>query len=385
MTGLDAHEHGVVRNGFPLDPGHPVLAERFAASGWHTIAVVGSSALESRMQLGRGFAVYDDAVGIQVRRRFEDPAMQVLARVRSRLEARRAGPKATQPLLLFVHFFDPHSPWDGAPTELFDRIAAPVCEGRFTGSGADLTTFIRGVRAGTASAADRRCARALYLSEVAAVDQAIGDLLQTLDADPTLGDRLTVVFGDHGETLDEIAERPYQHGLDVDLGSIHVPLIWTGQGRFDVPVLEVDRIARLQDLGTTMLGLAGLADKELGKGVSLEDAWWPPEGVAPLPPPHFAEATKPFGALADAGWPNATLERAVADDGYLYTRAAYRGEPGALFGLAPGQPLVVDQGSRAAELDELLVAWDAQAPAAEKEVELHPETEAALRELGYLP
>jgi arylsulfatase A-like enzyme len=379
FSGLDPHGHRVPRNGFPVPPDVPLLGERFSAAGWDTIAVVGASVLERDMGLSRGFRVYDDAVGTQVRRRFEDPADRVVDRALAAVDAR---PDPAAPLLLFAHFFDAHSPWDTAPADVRDGLLDPDYAGPFDGSSAAMDWIIPALRGGRLGTADRVQARAAYLAEVSFADRELGRLLTALESRGYDGDRLVVLFGDHGETLDELPRRPYQHGLDVELVDIHVPLLVSGRGRFAVPEgFVLGRPVSLRDVGPTVLGIAGVQGG-LGDGVDLRDAWVPPGSVAPLPPPHFAEATKPGSREPADAWNNLGFARAVVADGHMLRAAPVLGEAASLHALAPGQPLVEDP-VRAADLSERLSAWDAAAPA-RRAVSLRPETRAALEALGYL-
>lgn len=372
MSGLDPHGHGVPRNGFPVSPELPLLAERFRDAGWDTLAVVGGSPLERAMGLDRGFRIYDDAVSTHVRKRFEDPADRVTARALSAVDGRFAD----RPLFLFVHYFDAHSPWDSAPDAVQQRFVDDLSLAL-----EEPGPLVQKARAGTLSPEESDRARGLYLAEVAWVDQQTGVLLEGLSARGLLDDALVVLVGDHGEALDEPGLLPYGHGLDVDLPAIHVPWILRGSGRFAVPAgAVVPDPVRLMDLPPTVLALAGL-DPALGEGRDLAVTWATPQ--PPPSPPSFAEATKPVRHETAGAWNNLSLERSVVHDGLLLTLAPAQQTGPQAFRLAPGQPEVkVEPEARQALLD-LLAAWDARAPA-HREADLAPATRAALEALGYL-
>ena len=83
-----------------------------------------------------------------------------------------------------------------------------------------------------------------------------------------MDESLIVIFGDHGEVLEEIPERAYGHGTDVDLGAIHVPLILRARGsmREALPAWkQVDTPTSLMDIGATILDIWGSRDP-LGEG-----------------------------------------------------------------------------------------------------------------------
>jgi len=120
MTGLDPHGHAVVRNGTVLDMGLYTLAERLAEEGYDTIGVVGAAALEEAMQFDQGFRVYDDDTRDLQGIMYQQRADKVVGRAFEALEARRE----ESPLFLFVHLYDPHTPYD-PPTPWDERFTDP--------------------------------------------------------------------------------------------------------------------------------------------------------------------------------------------------------------------------------------------------------------------
>jgi len=385
FSGLDSHGHQVVRNGFPVPGEVPLLAERFAAAGYDTIGVVGSSVLEARMGLDRGFRVYDDAVEADVSERkaatlYEDPADVVVRRTLAQVDAR----PTDGPLFLFVHFFDAHAPWTTAPEEVRASLLGEREDGGMDGSDKAIRGLVVHTVQGTATEAAVVGARARYLAEVTWQDTQLGVLLAALETRGLMRDSLVVLLSDHGEVLDEVPERPYRHGMDVGLAAIHVPLIVSGQGRFaGGEGVVVPRQVRLMDVAPTLLARAGLAP-ELGEGEDLA----PLVAIAghgsrmPPGPVHFAEASKPFSALRRDAWPNLSLSRAAANEGAIYLNAPWLGDQTTLHSLAPGQPSL-DDVHRFRRLGGALQDWDRSAPGL-REVALHPETQAALEALGYL-
>ncbi len=126
------------------DPRHPAQEEGFA-----TGAFVGAYPLASRFGLSRDFDVYDEVkVDKKVeligglpdpRKPFgERPAKEVLARA----EAWWRG-HAAERRFLWVHLFDPHSPYL-PPENLRARFADQPYYGEIAGVGAELRPFLRG-------------------------------------------------------------------------------------------------------------------------------------------------------------------------------------------------------------------------------------------------
>lgn len=183
LTGLYPAGHGVHENARYLPRDHPVLAERLREAGYRTAAFVSSFVLVRRFGLARGFDVYDDELPPG---RVERTARETTDRALAYLDHR-----SPQPLLLWVHYFDPHAPY--TPPEPF--------RGRY--------------------------AKAPYLGEVAAMDEQLGRLVHAFE-ECTAGESAILVVGDHGEGLGDHGES--QHGNLVYQATMHVPLVLVGPG-----------------------------------------------------------------------------------------------------------------------------------------------------------
>jgi choline-sulfatase len=235
MTGLYPAGHGLHENGRFLAPGVPVLAERLRSAGYRTAAFVSSFALARRFGLARGFDVYDDepAAG-----RAERSARETTERALADLRA-----SAKRPLLLWVHYYDPHAPY--APPEPFAT----------------------------------RYAKAPYLGEVAAMDEQLGVLVAAFEQQAA-GPAAVVVAGDHGEGLGEHGES--RHGDLLYQATMHVPLLVVGPG---VDPGVVDTPVSTRHVFHTILDWAGL-----GAADTLR---------RPAPEVVLGEAMKPF---LEYGW-----------------------------------------------------------------------------------
>ncbi len=211
LTGLYPAGHGVHENARFLSPGHPVLAERLKSAGYRTSAFVSSFVLSRRFGLARGFDVYDDELTAGgVERGSKDTTDRALAAL---------GTPADQPMFLWVHYFDPHTPY--APAEPF--------RARF---------------------ADRP-----YLGEIAAMDQQLGRLVKGFEDHVAAGGGTAafVVVSDHGEGLGDHGES--QHGNLLYQSTMHVPLAIGGPG---VPIDAIDEPVSTRRIFHTILDWAGL-------------------------------------------------------------------------------------------------------------------------------
>jgi hypothetical protein len=181
LTGLAPPENGVRDNiGFRLAPSIPTLASLLRTGGYATGAAVSSLALRADRGLDSGFDFYDD--------RFSKSSPDERAgRESAALLLQWLDTVAEKPPLLFLHLYEPHTPY--APPEPFrTRYAAKPYDG-----------------------------------EIAAADAAVGDFVAGLKK-RGLYDRALVIFlADHGEGLGDHGED--EHGVFLYREAIRVPLL----------------------------------------------------------------------------------------------------------------------------------------------------------------
>lgn len=329
MTGLEPPRHGLRDNGLARLGGDvPTLAEAFAAAGYATAAVVASAVLDHRFGLDRGFGSYDDGLVAERRGEYGYPERDAVAVTDVALEWGR-GHEGERPYFLWVHYYDPHSPYEG------HDIAAPESP--------DV---------------------ARYAAEIAHVDRQVGRLLAALPGDPK--SRVVAVVGDHGEMLGEHGERA--HGLLLYRAALEVPLILHGPG---VPAGRVvTETVGTRALGGTLLRLAGLdvtapfapALPGLGAGgeaaaVAVYSETWLPAtayGWSPLLAVsrgrwRYVQAPRPelFDFVADPG------ERRNLAGERVETVASLQAELGSF---VPGEPVVAEVPAGAGNLQESLRA-----------------------------
>ena len=184
LTGLLPAGHGVHENARYLGPEHPLLAERLRAAGYDTAAFVSSFVLARRFGLARGFEHYDDELPAG---RSERSARETTDRALAWLDR-----QSSEPRFVWVHYFDPHAPYE--PPEPFrSRYAKAPVPGRGGGHGR-----AAGAARARPSSSGRR------------------------------GRSRSCVAGDHGEGLGDHGEA--QHGNLVYQSTMHVPLVIVGPG-----------------------------------------------------------------------------------------------------------------------------------------------------------
>lgn len=326
FSGLVPRRHGVRDNHQVVGSGPPLLAERLAAAGYDTAAVVSGFPLSASFGLDRGFRRYGDELTSGDGAWLERPAGETAAAARETLA------ELASPWHLWVHFYDPHYPYE--PPEGFGG-----------------TGF-----------------RAAYDGEVAYVDTEIAGLLAAArDRSENL---LTVFTSDHGEALGEHGEST--HGFFVYDDTQLVPLVFHWPARLAPARRET--AARLVDLSPTLLDLLELEPLPASDGVSLRPLL---EGHDFAIPAAYLETLQPWNSY---GW--APLS-AIRHDGWKLI-VAPRPE---LYDLAndPDEATNVYDArrERARELQSLLRDAESRSAASADAVE-DPETLAQLRALGYL-
>lgn len=219
--------------GFVLQPSNTTLAAILHQQGWDTAAFVGASVLKKSFGFNQGFAVYDDQMPKPGASRMaseypERRAGEVVDRAIAWL-----GSQSGKPFFLWVHVFDPHSPYD-PPSPFGEKYA-----GR------------------------------LYDGEVAYTDQQLGRLFESIAKKSPPENTLIAVLSDHGESLSEHGE--YTHGVFLYDSTLRIAFLLAGPG---VPKgLRVKQQARTIDLLPTLLELMGIKAPQGVQGASLRPAF----------------------------------------------------------------------------------------------------------------
>jgi arylsulfatase A-like enzyme len=384
LTGLLPMQHGA-----QTAPGSPVghldygvrplaerfttLAERFREAGYRTGAVVGGPALGRELGVAQGFEIYvDDLSGpkeILVGKRADEVADHAIAMVE------RFG---SEPFFLFVNFFDPHAPYRPPPPD--DRGLPDVKDSPLPR--VLMTRLLAGDPAWPVSDFTDRERRAIadliagYDAEIAYMDRHLGRLLDAIAAAPRAAETLVAVTSDHGDSFGE--HNYLSHGAHLYEHNIRVPLILRLPGgeragsRVAAPVQN-------HRLFATLLRAAGLEVPDEIAALDLTDR----------ETPIVTEVRRSdlnirlFGPYFDRDL------RAIYDPPYkLITSSTGAVE---LFDLAKAQGEYENLVDRRPDVSESLRArlervTEARPPLydADERATLTPETEEALRALGYL-
>ena len=338
LTGRTPLGHGFRDNGGYVLPAEArTAAEDFRASGYRTAAFVSGFPLDRRFGFDRGFDAYDDHLpkGNDPRR---TPYVERLADATTDAALRWLAVPVTMgapaSFFLWVHYYDPHAPYE-PPAALADRFRA-----------------------------------APYDGEIAFVDAQLARLLRGLEEKGFLAHTVVLVTADHGEALGEHGEDT--HGLFVYDATLKVPWIMAGPGLAAGRVATL--VARGIDVLPTLLDYAGLAPAAGVEGRSLRPA---AEGHEMADAPAYAESLYPereFGWAPLHAWRTSKFKLIEAPRPELYDLEADAAETA---NRAAAQP------ARVEELRQKLQAvLSHPAPAAAASVD--PETAAKLGALGYV-
>jgi arylsulfatase A-like enzyme len=268
-TSLYPSRHGVTlewRLGDPLIyNGTPMMVPIFQDHGYHTAAYVNNN-LDGYQLIGRGFAEFYDeqtqAINVTERQQTKNPytAIQETKDVLAWLDQHKS-----ENFFLYVHFYEPHSPYNPPPEDdLFRSDAYPYLFD--TGYDIAHAPAKRLAMLGDQKAIERLYQ--LYDGKIHFIDRYVGEILDRVRALGLEENTLVVLTSDHGELL-------YSHPSDYltfDHRSLfdavlHVPLILAGPG---VPRERViDGLASNVDTAPTVLELAGLPPLPGAEGQSL--------------------------------------------------------------------------------------------------------------------
>jgi arylsulfatase A-like enzyme len=272
-------QHHVTRFDSRLADDEVTLAERLAAAGWWNAGVLANFRLTKENGFGQGFAFWGPNVGGlrgKVRAKRITTGMLSIydaffAPVRHTRWTRR-----TRPALLYLHFMEPHAPYD-PPQHLRRRIAGPppagVSDEEANAKVVDVTRW------DTLSDAEVTRLARLYDAEVAWLDRELERLFAALRARGLLEHAIVIVTADHGEEFRD--HGGLLHGTALYQESVRVPLIMAGPG---LPAGRVvtDEVS-LVDVAPTLLALLGLPPEPRFEGRSLHE--------------HLSSATEPRDAV----------------------------------------------------------------------------------------
>jgi len=236
LTGLYPPTTGVRDNGlYRLAAEHQTLAERLVQEGYRTAAFIGCFVLDARFGLDQGFGEYDFAVTAQGYRRtmpdFNERPAEAVTDSAIRWLRDHQQSRAGTPLMMWVHYFDPHLPYRSPLQHLPEFAGRP------------------------------------YDAEIAWADQQLGRLLAEYERIGLTENTLVVLVADHGESLGEHGEPT--HGMFIYEATLRVPIILSCEALFPEGYVDRDRVVGLVDVRPTVEALLGFETSLPADGISL--------------------------------------------------------------------------------------------------------------------
>ncbi len=270
FTGRDVFAHQVLCQGSPkveLSPGIPTLADRLRRRGYRT-----GAADNLGRWFSRGFDLYEKYAWEK------DPTQpwrkaEAVNAVALPLLDRLA--KGRKPFFMFVHYWDPHSPYLAPPpfTRMFysrrrdERAKSHKSMGPIWKTYEALKHYFAQWLGGMGGVTDADYVDALYDAEIAYGDASLAEFLARLDELGVADQTLVVLTSDHGETLHEHAGCWYDHhGLYET--NLRIPLLLRCPGRLPAG-LRLNGLVRTRDIAPTVLDLLGFQEGEEMDGTSL--------------------------------------------------------------------------------------------------------------------
>lgn len=287
---------------YRVDSETPTLAERLSREGYETVALLGNPLLCCVWGIQRGFeqASFSHPITIEpkpffslvpffhdtLHRFFPDlptERFNPTTRILGRRAVHWLRQRGDAPFFMWVHFIDPHAPYDPPkrfrtregpwpffwpyPTRLLPDSAPTL------GNGLDLNQD------------EKAYVRSLYNGEVQHVDEGINAILAALSHMGLDDNTYVCITSDHGEELWD--HGGWSHGHTLYEEQLRVPLMIRGPG---IEPQVIEGPVSLIDLTPTLAELMGIEGDEAWKGDSLARALKSTGGDLPNAP-IFAHAT----------------------------------------------------------------------------------------------
>jgi len=269
LTGLYPPENGLADNGAGrLADSVPTLAELLQQHSYRTGAFIGSIVLHAQSGLDRGFDLYDDDM-VGGERHGDESHLMRNARLVVDSALHWLNSLNEGPFFCWLHFFDPHAPYQPHEEIFGDRFADNPYDG-----------------------------------DIAFTDVHIDRLLQRLKDTGQYDNTLIIVVGDHGEGFGDHEE--LEHGFLLYNSTVRVPLIIRDPRSAAAAGTRVATPVSLVDLMPTVLDCLEIPSTAHTSGLSMKPALQR-QGITSRP--CYSQTTAAFSAF---GW--APLKSIATDD-----------------------------------------------------------------------
>ena len=216
------------------------LADRMKASGRQTAAVVAHEYAKKKYGLGQGFEFFDDQYG----------DIEGIEKTGQRI--RRMLDKLKPPFFLWIHFRQPHAPYESNPEDFRNFYKPASSEPTLTNHSHEkllaklrktepATVYTFGAVLKEMTPTLLKQWQAMYDGNLRQADRAFASLVRDLKSSDLYQDSIIIVAADHAESLGE-------HGIfdhnNLYWNDLHTPLLVRTPGtighRVDQPTMNVD-------------------------------------------------------------------------------------------------------------------------------------------------
>ena len=262
LTGKEAITHDIINigGGVELSPDVRMIQEVLQQKGWHTAAVDTMG-----RHFSRGFDDYvspqwdlSDPLTLRRAEHITEPALELIEKLKN----------GDKPFFLFLHYWDPHTPYlppaeyramfyeaGRDPYDLTNHSMDPAWNDEM------FQWYFHDWMPGVT---DTQYVNALYDAETRYMDDHLKRVFAALDS--VKEETLVVMTADHGEILDEQLGFYDHHGLYE--GDVHVPLIMYRPGSLNAGQ-RVPGFVQNVDFVATFFEMAGMNDELESEGRSL--------------------------------------------------------------------------------------------------------------------
>jgi len=213
----------------------PTLAQILRAKGYHTAALVNNGQMRAHWGFDRGFDLW---------REYEVDTPEGTCENLTAEALRWLAASPQEPFFLFLHYYDPHDPYDPPPRYL-EQFGCSL-------SGQAARDLVWAYRYPGKDIEDERLLREIvgaYDAEIAWLDEELGRLLDVVP-----DDALTVIFSDHGEAFEEHGWTT--HGAALYQEEVRAALMINVPDRTQPQVIQEP--VMLLDVAPTILSLCGI-------------------------------------------------------------------------------------------------------------------------------